>query len=83
MARRKDVDWNNGEETGENRTNSDQATRAVLMDIRDELKQLNRVFGCYRFQGIPNTLKTIDRRLQQAGCLTRRRKNANRKRSKK
>lgn len=78
MARRKDVDWNNGEEGS---TTCQQATRAVLMDIRDELKALNRVFGCYRFQGMPQTLKTIDKRLQQAGCLTRkkrRRKNVRR-----
>lgn len=76
MPRRKDVSWNDGEEGN---TSSEQATRAVLQDIRDELKALNRVFGCYRFQGIPQTLKTIDKRLQQAGCLTRKKKRRARK----
>lgn len=32
---------------------------AVLMDIRDELKQLNRVFACPNFQGIPQVLRRI------------------------
>lgn len=32
---------------------------AVLMDIRDELKQLNRVFACANFQNIPHVLGRI------------------------
>jgi hypothetical protein len=37
------------------------ATLAVLMDIRDELQQLNRVFSCYNFQQIPKKLDAIKR----------------------
>lgn len=32
---------------------------AVLMDIRDELKQLNGVFACSNFQNILRVLKRI------------------------
>lgn len=39
------------------------ATLVVLMDVRDELKKLNGVFGCYNFQSIPHTLKGIRKKL--------------------
>lgn len=32
---------------------------AVLMDIRDELKQLNRVFGCRNFLELPQIVRQI------------------------
>ena len=35
------------------------AQLAVLMDIRDELQTLNRIFGCVNFQRIPRVLDTI------------------------
>lgn len=35
----------------------------VLMDIRDELQQLNRLLNCRNFTGIPATLRTISRKL--------------------
>jgi hypothetical protein len=35
------------------------AHTALLMDIRDELQQLNRVFACYNFQRIPALLQRI------------------------
>lgn len=44
---------------------NDSVTHALLMDIRDELQALNRVFACWRFQGIPHTLERIDRRIQK------------------
>lgn len=37
----------------------DQAQLAVLMDIRDELQTLNRVFSCHNFQTIPRKLDRI------------------------
>lgn len=36
---------------------------AVLMDIRDELKQLNALLHCSNFVGIPRTLKAIQRKI--------------------
>lgn len=36
---------------------------AVLMDIRDELQTLNRVFACHNAQDIPHILRRLDRRL--------------------
>jgi hypothetical protein len=37
----------------------DQAQLAVLMDIREELRTLNRLLGCSNFTGIPRVLKRI------------------------
>lgn len=37
------------------------ANLAVLMDIRDELKTLNRLFGCHRFVAIPSQLEAIEK----------------------
>jgi len=34
---------------------------AVLMDIRDELQKLNRVFNCGNFLNVPNVLREISR----------------------
>lgn len=36
---------------------------SLLMDIRDELQQLNAVFACPNFIGMPATLRTISRKL--------------------
>lgn len=54
MARHKDINWNLTETATE-----PTASLAVLMDIRDELKRLNRVFECSRFLAIPTTLERI------------------------
>lgn len=35
----------------------------VLMDIRGELQQLNRLLACQNFLNIPATLRSIDRKL--------------------
>ena len=55
MARHKNVDWglNNPIKTTE------ECLVALLMDIRDELQQLNGVFACHNFQGIPQTMKRV------------------------
>ena len=57
MARNKDWNWG----IGEGPTYSwDAATLAVLMDLRDELKALNRIVGCDNAIDIPNILRRID-----------------------
>lgn len=42
------------------------ASLCVLMDIRDELKKLNRVFECSNFLDIPRKLDRIDRNTKKA-----------------
>jgi len=42
----------------------EQAQLAVLMDIRDELQKLNRVFQCANFLNMPHELKTLRRYTQ-------------------
>lgn len=69
-TRKKDANWRI-------KTNSDGATPsmdaqlAVLMDIRDELQTLNGILRCFKFQRLPDDLRSIDRRLQKAGFLLR------------
>lgn len=58
--RQKDSQWQlnlNADGT----VNTDNAQLAVLMDLRDELKKLNRVFECVNFLEIPQVLRTIAR----------------------
>jgi hypothetical protein len=63
--RHKNVDWNLPEsETGALKT-WDMVHIAVLMDIRDELKQLNTTLGCYRVQRMCDDVNRIERRLKQ------------------
>lgn len=38
---------------------------AVLMDIRDELKELNETLRCYRVRRMCDDINRIDRRLQK------------------
>jgi hypothetical protein len=54
-GRFKDVNWHLANDLGQARD----AQLAVLMDIRDELKQLNRTFGCFNFLEIPGILRKI------------------------
>lgn len=56
MARHKDVNWNCGDL---NNPQLAEAHLAVLMDIRDELKLLNRLLHCENFQRIPRKLDRI------------------------
>jgi hypothetical protein len=56
MPRYKDAVWTIPEPT-----TWDGAHAAVLMDIRDELQQLNRLLSCGNCLGIPHTLKLIAR----------------------
>lgn len=56
MAERryKDVDWNLEGGPSWERTQT-----AILMDLRDELKKLNRVLECPNFLAIPHELRLI------------------------
>ena len=59
-TRKKDYNWAIG--TNENGTTPpDDATLAVLMDVRDELKVLNGLLRCPNFLGIPASLTRISR----------------------
>ena len=61
MARFKDVGWSIAEAVNDPRAAKDvhEAMLAVLMDIRDELKILNRVFQCSNALEIPDLLRAI------------------------
>lgn len=50
----------------------EQANAAILMDLRDELQKLNRVFECYRFLRIPEELKQIRRNTTKRRRKTKR-----------
>jgi hypothetical protein len=54
-TRRKDAQWL----FPESNWNIDNAILAVLMDLRDELKAINRVLGCANFLRIPRTIDAI------------------------
>lgn len=56
-TRRRGVNWRVCK-SGEDPT-FEGAHLAVLMDIRDELQELNRVFRCARFLDIPSKLDRI------------------------
>jgi hypothetical protein len=60
MSRRKDVDWN----IPEKELTWEQASVAVLMDLRDELKEISHsvsVLQCSNFIRIPKVLDRIAR----------------------
>ena len=61
MARFKDVNWSLRETASGQPHSNDDVTQAILMDLRDELKRLNVVFACERFQCIPHVLDQIRR----------------------
>jgi len=58
MRNTKDYNWSLIKSVGGGYA-CDQAQLSVLMDIRDELKQLNKVFACSNFQAVPRILRTI------------------------
>lgn len=65
MARLKDQAWNLPEgkpiSGGSTEHVCDSIHAALLMDIRDELKRLNGVFGCANFLEVPGVLRAIKR----------------------
>ena len=56
--RRAGINWTIGDGKS-NLVSSSDAALAVLMDIRDELKVLNRLLHCTNFQAIPFKLDAI------------------------
>lgn len=54
-TRYKDANWNCDSCNG----GSGKAETALLMDIRDELKKLNRVFECPNFLGLPRDISKL------------------------
>jgi hypothetical protein len=82
MARHKDVEWNlpdgKPNASGGNTHSWEAITAAVLMDIRDELKQLNNTMNCHNTRSIPQTLKRIDRRIASAVPLRKAKRKATR-----
>lgn len=69
MARHRDTQWNLPEGRpagGGSTTHSWEAIHsAILMDIRDELKQLNQLFRCTNFLRIPAKLDRIGRNTEK------------------
>lgn len=59
-TRHKGLNWNIGD-----RPTWDGAKLAVLMDIRDELKELNSLLHCHNFTDIPHILRGIRRKLSE------------------
>lgn len=64
-TRGKDILWAALTLSGES-PNLDSAQLCVLMDLRDELKKLNRVFECSNFLDIPRKLDRIDLNTKKA-----------------
>ena len=58
MRKIKDIEWEVCDANG-NISSWEKVIISVLMDIRDELKQLNAVLQCRRFQQIPQALDAI------------------------
>lgn len=56
--RKKDVNWTINQ-NHDGTTSTENAHLAVLMDIRDELKNLNSIFSCHNFLNIPYVLREI------------------------
>lgn len=78
MARHKDANWNLPGPRVESWT---QASVAVLMDIRDELKslnanmrELNSTLSCYRVRRMSDDINRIDRRMREHMPLAKGRK---------
>lgn len=68
-------DWCVGDEKGELYVNiREGAILATLMDIRQELRSLNRVMQCYRVATGFEALSRIDKRLAKKISLQRKRK---------
>lgn len=55
--RKKNINWNVVDEN--DRWYKHGALLPVLMDIRDELKQLNQLFACYNFTRFPHDLSQV------------------------
>jgi hypothetical protein len=67
MPRFKDFDWS-VPKAADGTYTYDAIRVSLLMDIRDELKQLNTTLGCYRVRQMCDDVRRIDRRLREAGA---------------
>jgi hypothetical protein len=61
-TRKKNTNWSI-KTNSDGTTPTDDAHLAVLMDIRDELQQLNRLLHCRNFTGMPHELRQLNRRM--------------------
>ena len=59
MARHKQMDWKLRELNWDKTTDIDTIQTAVLMDIRDLLRELQRIFACGDFLLLPAQLEQI------------------------
>jgi hypothetical protein len=68
MARNRNMDWNNGDlaTLPDAKVSEDQANRAVLQDIRDELQALNNTLRCSRVAGMADAMIRAEKRLAKA-----------------
>lgn len=58
--RKKNLVWNVADDSGVTYTEMrDGVTVALLMDVRDELKQLNSLLGCSNFVSLPFVLRQV------------------------
>jgi hypothetical protein len=60
MARHRNFNWNLPQDS----LSWTQATVAVLMDIRDELRETNCLLNCYRVQRMFSTIERINKKLK-------------------
>lgn len=74
VPRPRNVDWRTWREDGGFK--HEQILEVLLMDIRDELQMLNRVFQCPNFLAIPGILRGINVEMLQV------RRNTTKKRKK-
>lgn len=61
MARKKDANWSLNDKI----TTWEEVQVALLMDIRDELKNINRRLDCQSTLMIPNRLQNIEAAVQR------------------
>ncbi len=59
MARHKNFQWSVAPADNDGRHTWDSIRVSILLDIRDELQQMNRIWGCHNFQRIPQILDVI------------------------
>ena len=59
MARHKDYDWNLPNPQVGHSYGWETIHSALLMDIRDELRAMNRILNCHNFLNIPHKLDKI------------------------
>lgn len=63
MRKHKDVDWTLPTSQTGALTDWQKVEVAVLMDIRDQLRELNETLRCYRVRRMCDDVNRIDRRL--------------------